>query len=74
MNYNEETQETRDRAERASAKAAALTRRRIKEGWRYVRATPNTLVFVECDAQGKPTERGQERLRRYKERFGFTIR
>ncbi len=74
MNYNKETQEIRDKATLAKERALALTQKRIKEGWRYIRATPNTLVLVECDAQGQPTERGMEKLQKYKKRFDFTIR
>ena len=45
-----------------------------KKGWRYVRISNTTQVFVPCDEEGKPTLKGEETIKRYKEYLGANIK
>ena len=51
-----------DSDHKALKAAKRLEERRIKDGWRYVQATPMIQVFVPCDKSGKPTKDGIRRI------------
>ena len=65
MMYEEESME-RGKAFRSLAKAKAIERKRLAQGWQYVRIDPRTEVLVPCDENGNPTEEGQIKIAKHK--------
>lgn len=55
---------SRSKAIKNAEKRAQREKELRKEGWRWVRIDAQTLIFVPCDAQGNPTEVGQEKIKR----------
>ena len=41
----------------------------LKKGHRWIRINSRTKVLVECDADGKPTERGKRQIQMQQECF-----
>jgi hypothetical protein len=42
------------------SQAKLLEKKRKKDGWKYVNATPTIRVLVPCDEDGEPTEKGRQ--------------
>lgn len=40
--------------------AKLLEKKRKKDGWKYVNATPMIRVLVPCDDDGEPNEKGRQ--------------
>lgn len=51
-----------DEATKALTKAKAQEKKRLKQGWRWIRISNLSKVLVPCDKNGKPTKEGQRRI------------
>ena len=60
-----------DRPNETSAKVAEkmnkLEKKRMRDGWRWIKLSPRTRVFVPCDKRGRPTKEGQKLIEIAKE-------
>ena len=65
MMYEEESME-RGKAFRSLAQAKAIERKRLAQGWKYIRIDDRTEVLVPCDKNGKPTREGLMKIERHK--------
>lgn len=43
-------------------KLAKREKKRIREGWRWIKLSQRTKVFVPCDKNGEPTEYGRRMI------------
>jgi hypothetical protein len=50
----------------ALEKAHRQERKKLKEGWRWMKISKDLTVLVPCNKSGKPTEKGLEIIERYK--------
>lgn len=48
---------------RVLERAKRLEKKRLDDGWRYIKVSKSTEVFVPCDKDGNPTEDGLRRIR-----------
>lgn len=51
-------------------KARKQEREKIKQGYRWILACKNLKVFVPCDENGEPTEKGKEMIEAHLKAFG----
>ena len=51
-----------ERDKQVAEKAERFEKRKIKNGYRWVRIDPRTRVLVECDKHGTPTELGRRQI------------
>lgn len=51
-----------DEATKALTKAKAQEKKRLKQGWKWIRISNLSKVLVPCDKNGKPTKEGQRRI------------
>ena len=51
-------------------KARKQEREKIKQGYRWILACKNLKVFVPCDENGEPTEKGKEMIETHLKAFG----
>ena len=57
-NWASNTEKVTDSALKAVEKLHKREKKRLKEGWRWIKLSPRTKVFVPCDKKGSPTEDG----------------
>ena len=50
-------------SKRALDKARKTEREKIRDGWRWIKLSSRTKVFVPCDNDGRPTEEGKRIMR-----------
>lgn len=50
------------RANKALERAKAQEKKRLKQGWRWIRVSNLSKILVPCDKNGKPTKEGQRRI------------
>lgn len=62
--YEKGTVTEKDRA--ALAKAHRMESRDLLHGYRWIKIDDRTKALIECDKNGKPTNRGQEHIDRLK--------
>ena len=60
-----EQNKTNDKSaeKRVLERAKRLEKKRLDDGWRYIKVSKSTEVFVPCDKDGNPTEDGLRRIR-----------
>ena len=58
-NWINEDRKPTEQAVKVAEKAEKIEKRRMKEGWRWLRLSPRTKVFVPCDSDGNPTADGE---------------
>ena len=51
-------------------KARKQEREKIKQGYRWILACKNLKVFVPCDKDGEPTEKGKQMIEAHLKAFG----
>ena len=51
-------------------KARKQEREKSKQGYRWILACKNLKVFVPCDKNGEPTEKGKEMIEAHLKAFG----
>lgn len=51
-------------------KARKQEREKIKQGYKWILACKNLKVFVPCDKNGEPTEKGKEMIEAHLKAFG----
>lgn len=61
------TERDRKALHRAKEREQELT----KSGYRWFKLGSVNRIFVECDAEGKPTEKGQASIDKYKQYLGI---
>lgn len=63
MNTNFLTQEElRQKAVKVLVKAKEIEKRKLEQGWRWVRIGKLSKILVPCDKNGKPTLDGQKQI------------
>lgn len=48
---------------KALAKAKRMEKKLEKDGWKWIKINPRTMIFVPCDKEGKPTKKGEEMIK-----------
>ena len=51
-------------------KARKQEREKIKQGYRWILACKNLKVFVPCDENGEPTDKGKQMIEAHLKAFG----
>jgi hypothetical protein len=59
-NWVSNNEKVSEAALKAVEKLRKIEKKRRKEGWKWIRLSPRTKVFVPCDKRGNPTEVGQK--------------
>lgn len=67
----EELREQPEKAQKTLIKAQKQEMQKIKQGYRYIQATKQTRILVECDANGQPTAKGLEHIKAHRKRLGL---
>lgn len=67
----EELREQPEKAQKALIKAQKQEEKKIKRGYRYIQATKQTCILVECDKDGQPTAKGLEHIKAHQKRLGL---
>lgn len=55
----------RERADRTLEKARRQEAKQLSQGYRYVHVSARTRILVECDGDGRPTEKGRSVLEQF---------
>lgn len=61
----QEKQRNATSAEIALKKACDLEAKRVRKGYRWVKINNKTSILVPCDKDGKPTEEGRMKIKKY---------
>lgn len=48
---------------KALARAKRMEKTLKKEGWKWIKINPRTMILVPCDKEGKPTKKGEEMIK-----------
>ena len=51
--------------------AKKYEKKKIKEGWRWIKVNERLKILVPCDKHGNPTKEGLEKIERFKSRLNI---
>ena len=58
-NWVHESNKPNDTSAKVAEKMNKLEKKRMGDGWRWIKLSPRTRVFVPCDKKGNPTKEGR---------------
>lgn len=67
----EEIREQPEKAQKTLTKAKKQEKQMMERGYRYIQATKQTRILVECDKDGQPTAKGLEHIKAHQKRLGL---
>lgn len=52
----------KEKSVRTLEKAKEIEKKKLRQGWRYVKVNQRLTAFVPCDKNGEPTEAGKQQI------------